>query len=312
VVIVAAGITPAWQQIIRLPRLIVGEVNRAIDVHWCGSGKVLNVGLALHHLGASSLTLAPLGGQALQAIEAEFSDLGVPHHWIPTHGPTRVCTTVLDTATSQTTELVENAAPLSSDELSAYFDAFRESISRATAVVLSGSLPRGTPTSFYRDLLELARRHASALPCVIDARGAELLAALDFRPLVVKPNREELGLTFGKKLDDEPAIREAIDRLLALGATWVVMTQGRDTVWVASQTCLERFQPPVCETVVNPIGCGDCLAAGIAVGLARGWEVPRAVQLGISAAVENLGQLLPARLDAAAVETRLPTIHIAR
>src|SRR5262249_7617530 len=60
--ILAAGLTPAWQQILQFDALAVGEVNRATDVQWCASGKVLNVGIALGHLGAESLTLAPLGG----------------------------------------------------------------------------------------------------------------------------------------------------------------------------------------------------------------------------------------------------------
>ncbi len=51
--ILAAGLSPAWQQIVVLDALSVGEVNRAREVHWCASGKVLNVGLALHCLCAS-------------------------------------------------------------------------------------------------------------------------------------------------------------------------------------------------------------------------------------------------------------------
>ena len=45
--IIAAGLTPAWQQIMRFERLATGQVNRAREVAWCASGKVLNVGLAL-------------------------------------------------------------------------------------------------------------------------------------------------------------------------------------------------------------------------------------------------------------------------
>jgi hypothetical protein len=52
-VILAAGLSPAWQQIVVLESLSVSEVNRARAVHWCASGKVLNVGLALHRLCAS-------------------------------------------------------------------------------------------------------------------------------------------------------------------------------------------------------------------------------------------------------------------
>ena len=55
--ILAAGLSPAWQQIMTLAELRIGEVNRARDVQWCASGKVLNVGLALHRLARAAADL---------------------------------------------------------------------------------------------------------------------------------------------------------------------------------------------------------------------------------------------------------------
>ncbi|HEV3138440.1 MAG TPA: PfkB family carbohydrate kinase, partial [Pirellulales bacterium] len=59
---------------------------------------------------------------------------------------------------------------------------------------------------------------------------------------------------------------------------------------------------------VNPIGSGDCLAAGIGWGLARGMEPLAAIRLGIAAAAENVQQLLPARLDPEKVLARTESI----
>ena len=50
--ILAAGLTPAWQQILSFDQFTLGEVNRARRSVWCGSGKVLNVGCALRQLGS--------------------------------------------------------------------------------------------------------------------------------------------------------------------------------------------------------------------------------------------------------------------
>jgi fructose-1-phosphate kinase PfkB-like protein len=61
---------------------------------------------------------------------------------------------------------------------------------------------------------------------------------------------------------------------------------------------VHRFQPPRVEHVVNPIGSGDCLAAGIAWATASGHDMLEAIRRGIAAAADNVGQLLPARLDA--------------
>ena len=116
--ILVAGLTPAWQQIAVLDRLQVGEVNRAREVHWCASGKVLNVGLALTQLGASVRTLSLVGsGTAGEATRQDLSALGVDVRWIESSARQRVCTTLLDRETGQTTEIVENSAPASETEL---------------------------------------------------------------------------------------------------------------------------------------------------------------------------------------------------
>src|SRR5262249_33658058 len=104
--------------------------------------------------------------------------------------------------------------------------------------------------------------------------------------------------------DLHAAMREICRR----GATWVVITQGPGRVWIASQHELFSVQPRAVE-VVNPIGSGDCLAAGIAVTLARGDALPQAVIYGIAAAAENCRQLLPARLDHERVRIAEKTIQ---
>ena len=304
--IIAAGLTPAWQQILRFDTFCIGEVNRAAEAHFCGSGKVLNVGMALTTLKVPSMTLSPLGGVAFEPIDREFAENGVECHWLRTKSPTRVCTTVLDTAGNTTTELVENASPLSPTELAGFIELYRESVANADVAVLTGSLPAGTPASFYRDLLAI-----HSIPVVLDARGPELLAALEFRPLVVKPNREELGRTFSIELNDDESLGNGIRRLHELGAQWVVISQGKECVWVASPDRIEKLVPPAIERVVNPIGCGDSLAAGIAWGLSEGKSVPDAVRLGMAAAAENLKDILPARLDRSRVLTLAGEIQAA-
>ncbi len=57
--------------------------------------------------------------------------------------------------------------------------------------------------------------------------------------------------------------------------------------------------------MVNPIGCGDCLTAGIARSLCNGETVIEAVRFGVACAADNASQLLPARLDVARVQSRL-------
>ncbi|TWU14789.1 Tagatose-6-phosphate kinase [Symmachiella macrocystis] len=302
--IIAAGLTPAWQQIVLLDRLQHGEVNRAREVHWCASGKVLNVGIALHHLGAEAETISLVGGLPAHSIDVEFEKFGIARKWISTESATRVCTTLLEAETGIATELVENAAAVTAGELADFHSAFCESSTAADVILLAGSLPAGTPETYYRDLMTGLDARV-----IIDGRGAELAAALEAAPFLVKPNREELARTVGRELTSDDDLVAAMRELNAAGAQWVLVTQGAHAVWLTSATECLQFQPPAI-TPVNPIGSGDSLAAGIGWGLANGEEITRAVQLGIAAGVENALQLLPGRVEADTVIERAGTITV--
>lgn len=289
--ILAAGLSPAWQQTLVFDDFREGEVNRASEAVWCASGKVLNVGCAVHHIGTASHTLSLAGGLPGQALREDFARMGVPATWIETSTPSRVCTTILDRGRQVSTELVENAASVSLDELTTFRFAFAGLVKEAERIVLSGSLPEGTPPDFYRSLLEQTDR-----PALLDFRGDELRHCLSLKPWLVKPNRAELAATVGEPLVTEADLLSAMQQLRSAGAEYVVVTDGPHAVWVAGPQGVARFHPPVVE-VVNPIGCGDCFAAGLAIAWHEGRRWDDAVEWAITVAAENARHLLPARFS---------------
>lgn len=294
--ILTAGLSPAWQQMLCVSELAVGQVNRAKEAHWSSSGKVLNVALALHHLGADVSTLAVLGGPEGERIEVEFSALGIARQWIGSAHRTRVCTTILDVTNGETTELVENAHPISETETESFVAAFAAAATAAEFVILSGSLPRGASPDLYARLVSLTPGRA-----VLDIRGPELLATLGQRPFLVKPNREELAHTAGRALAGHDDVVAAMAELNDKGAEWVLVTDGPGEVLVRSRDACFGFRS-LSVQVLNPIGCGDCFCAALTWALAAGKAMEEAVPLGIAAAAENATMLLPGRLDPTRVE----------
>ena len=291
--ILSAGLTPAWQQTLIFDHLRWGEVNRANEATWCASGKVLNVGIAAARLGGESLTLSVFGGHPGAAMQADLQRLNVPMQWVATNAATRVCTTLIDRTTNVVTELVENAASLTDDELRRYGDAYEHVAAAATHVVLSGSLPAGTPSDFYARLM---RRTPESVRVLLDCRGPELRSALALRPFLVKPNREELGRTVGRRCETDDEIWDAMEELRTLGAEWVVVSDGGRSVRALSTSRRMTLRPPA-RPVANPIGCGDCLCAGIAWALRDGQDPVDAIRFGMAAAADNLSQWLPARIS---------------
>lgn len=288
--IFAAGLSPAWQQILQFEQLQRGEVNRANEAHWCASGKVINVGIAAKALGARVSLLTTIGGLTGQAIAEELESLEILTDWVHVEQSTRVCTTILE-VDGTTTELVGNTGSISDTALDEFIEKFRIHSQVADVSVLTGSIPANAGNEYYANLI----RHLPGR-FILDIRGEGLIQTLPYCPFLVKPNREELEQTVGSKLNTSEEILDAMQTLNGWGAQWVVVSNGPENLLLTSREEAWSFTPPKVQ-VVNPIGCGDCLAAGIAVAVSEGKSIPEAVIIGISAATLNALQLLPAKVQ---------------
>jgi fructose-1-phosphate kinase PfkB-like protein len=186
------------------------------------------------------------------------------------------------------TELVEEAAPLSPKDLDSLTSLVLQRLPEAEALCLSGSFPPGVPDDFYREFVEAAR--AREIPALVDAQRAPLRHALAGRPFMVKPNLEEAARTMGLDLsgDAQADAGAAIRALTEAGAAWAVVSIGSAGAFLGNQEAeLWVINPPSIQ-VVNSVGSGDSLAAGVLCALARDkCSVPEAVVFGTACAAAN-------------------------
>jgi fructose-1-phosphate kinase PfkB-like protein len=145
-------------------------------------------------------------------------------------------------------------------------------------------LAPGAGDDFYAGCTSIAR--AANVKTIVDAVGAPLKLALAEKPTVVKPNRAELGTTFDRSIESDDALRDAMRRVIDLGATWVVVTDGPRDTHVTDGSEFWHIATPAVRAV-NPIGSGDSFAAGLAAGLRREMNVPDACALGVVCAAAN-------------------------
>src|SRR5262249_21693082 len=135
--------------------------------------------------------------------------------------------------------------------------------------------------------------------------------ALPRKPFLVKPNREELGRTLGRDLRSAANLFDAMREINQRGAEWVLITDGRNPAYASCRDQFYRIQS-LSREVVNPIGCGDCMSAGIAWATFRGMEPLDAFRWGVAVAADKVGQLLPGLVDRAGVEGTVPAIEVTR
>jgi len=300
----AAGLSPAWQRILVLARLAPGAVNRLGEAHACASGKAVNVARAWRAMGAPGRLLTVAGGPAGRAFLEDLAAAGLAPRVLGIAGDTRTCTTLVEQDPARVTELVEEAPPLDAPELSSFEALFAAEIRDGEPVVLTGSLPRGAPADFY-----LRRCREARGPVVLDARGPELLAALPARPRVVKPNRAELGSTLGRPLAEEAEAWRAMQALRDTGAQAVLVSHGPGPALLLDGPRRLRLHPPALRPL-NPIGSGDCLAAGLALGLGQGRALPEAARLGMAMAAARAEALLPAGFAPARAAALEPLVRV--
>ncbi|MDO4628736.1 MAG: PfkB family carbohydrate kinase [Planctomycetia bacterium] len=294
--ILTAGLTPSWQHVLEFNSLTVNAVNRASASIWFSAGKSINAALAIHTLGGSVRTLFPGSGSNARKMRDELERLGLETHLLPTHSDVRVCTTLIDAATHTVTELVENGDSLTSSELSAWLNLFRYTATEVSMTVISGSLPKNTPVELYARMAECV---PVGIPMIFDFRGEGLRKCLKFCPLIIKPNREELEQTVGRKLPQESDILAACHELNEQGAQWVIISDGPNMLYAVSMTETLRITPPTVipafgETLC-PIGCGDALTGALALALSRNASMPDALSFALDAAARNLHQYTSCR-----------------
>ena len=116
----------------------------------------------------------------------------------------------------------------------------------------------------------------------------------------------------GRPLGAEADLRFAMEGIREQGAGWVLVTDGAKPAIALGPAGSFRIVPPRLERVVNPIGCGDCLAAGFAEAISRGLEPLEAIRFGMACAAFNCGTLLAGRLERTAVEALLPRVRVER
>lgn len=294
--ILTAGLSPSWQHVLELNSLQIGKVNRAVNSLWFSAGKAVNAALAIHTLGGNVRTILPAGGMSAEKMKKDFDALGLNARILPTQAETRVCTTLVDCTSGEITELVENGEAMTPAEQTAWVELFANEARNSEIVVISGSLPTGTPVAMYEKMAALVPEET---PMIFDFRGEGLRMCLKYRPFVVKPNREELAETVGFRISDETQLLAACRELNAQGAQWVVISDGPNVLYAVNGAEFLRLTPPPIPEhagkTLCPIGCGDALTGGLALAISEGKTMRDALPFAMEAAVRNLLQLTSCR-----------------
>jgi 1-phosphofructokinase family hexose kinase len=284
----------------------LGHVHRSEKNDVRGGGKGANVARALGHLGVASSVMGLAGGRTGAAVLGLLEDEGLAANAVLARGESRSCLTVI---TNQgVTVFNESGSQITPGVWERYEEEVARRLSRAKIFICSGSFPPGSPDDGAARLVRLARSHGCTTVC--DTARTQLTHVLSEECDLVKPNLAEAAEVLGGKVtetvDEDKAgltrAGELAEALVQRGPRAVLVSAGSDGAALASSSSTHLWSTPAVR-VVNPVGAGDCLVAGIASKIASGESLTQSVPYGIAVAAAGCetfaaGEVVRARADA--------------
>ncbi|WP_448613433.1 1-phosphofructokinase family hexose kinase [Modestobacter sp. URMC 112] len=286
------GPNPAQDRLQVVPRLAVGEVNRATEVVSRPGGKGMIVARGVTRLGGRAALHGFVGGPVGTQISAGCRELGIEDRHVGVDGETRISTVIVDSSTGASTVVNEPGPQVSAAEVAALVDGLLAAVRAGDLVVCTGSLPRGAPADLYARCVTALR--GQGVLTVVDTSGPGLALAVRAGPDVLKVNEEELRADAGLTGPDEDAadLATLMRRVLDAGTGAVVVTRGADGLSYRSADEGWDVRSPAVD-LVNATGSGDMMLAGFVTALAQGADRPTALRTGAAAGAANAARLEP-------------------
>lgn len=295
---------PSIDRLYELERLAAGEIHRPLAVVAVAGGKGLNAARAAATLGGRVTALALIGGASGDWIAAELARLAIHARLARTTAETRTCVSILDRSTGSLTEVYERGAAIDAGAWDALEALIATELSKpdVAAIAVSGSLPAGAPVDGFARIARLAATAAEPVAVLADTYGPALDALLAAGPAYVKVNGREAGEATGVDVRDGASAAVAAGRLRDRGAGAALISLGMDGAVLATADARLQLVPPDLPGAY-PVGSGDAVLAGLAVGLGLGWPVVEAAGLGLAAGVANAQLPGAGVLDPTAIDT---------
>lgn len=275
----------------RMPRLpVAGETLLGGTFSSGHGGKGSNQAVAARRLGAEVTFLTAVGGDTLGREAREL--------WAA-EGVDASSVVTADAATMVGMILVEpsgeNRIVIATGALDGlrpeHVESFRPSIASADIVVVSLEIPLDTATAALR----VAR--GEGVRTLLNPAPAQPLPT-EVWPLVdvVTPNCTEAAILLGHDPDADESAETLAERLHALGAGAVVLTQGSHGALVHDAEGTRHVPPVAATAVVDTTGAGDAFTGALAVELAAGGSVDEAARFAarVGAWVVGIHEVIPA------------------
>lgn len=296
---------PAVDKVLRVSQLRPDEATRSTMQALYGGGKGNNAARALVRLGARVVATGFQGGYTGALACERLAAEGIETEFVFCREPTRTSLLIYEEASGHTYAIYEPGQTVTPAEIQALRARVQGLLPRVAWCLLCGSAQTEAVAALFADIVAMARQQG--VPCLLDSSGSALRAGIEAGPFLVKTNLGELADYVGYALTEVGAQRQALQELRARGITVVALSRGpHGLLATAGGEIWEGIL--TMQRVINVVGCGDSLLAGMTYALSRGEDLPAVVRWGVACGAANTQVIGAGFIEREQVERLLPAV----
>lgn len=243
-----------------------GHTNRVKNVVKTAGGKGLNVSRVLHQVQAEVCASGLIGGTTGDYIQNSLDSQNLKHCFYQINQESRNNISII--CGKEQTEILEAGPTVEIEEQQQFIEMFKNLLNEIDTVVLSGSLPRGIKSNFYSRLIAIAIDQEKQV--LLDTSGEALEESISapIKPTLIKPNEHELSDLLKEPIDPKNlcGLKNKLSSQRFYRIPWIVVSLGADGALVKHGEEYYHAEVPTIK-VMNAIGSGDSVIAGLAFGI---------------------------------------------
>ena len=274
---------PALDYITQVENFKIGEINRTKTETILPGGKGLNVSIVLKNLGIENTALGFIAGFTGEELRKKLEDKGVKTDFVKVEeGFTRINIKISSISGNKVEETALNGmgAKIVQKDIEELFEKLNK-VTIEDIVVLSGSVPKNISKDIYRKICK--RLSEKGITFVVDSTQELLMSVLEYKPFLIKPNKEELEETLNCKISSKEDIVNAAKELKKLGAQNILVSLGKDGALLLTKEDKVLYSKAPKGEIVNTVGSGDSMVAGFLAGYYKTKDYEYALKTGVAA-----------------------------
>ncbi|WP_291635784.1 1-phosphofructokinase [Clostridium sp.] len=283
--IITVTLNPAIDKTVEIDEFKIGSVNRIVSTRVDAGGKGINVSKVIKELQHKSTALGFLGGSSGSQIKNYLDDINIKNEFLSVKGETRTNLKIIDKVNNTHTDINENGPDLVEEDIINIKEKIMEYCTGDSLVVLSGSVPSGTDSCIYGEIIKDIKNKGGKV--ILDADGEMLMYGMKAGPYMVKPNIDELEKAFGIKIDSEDKVIETAKKILEYGVKYVVISQGAKGSIFISRDKVAKVNGIKVE-VKSTVGAGDSMVAALAVAVDNNYSFEESIKLACATSTANV------------------------